>query len=342
MSVRPYAGTMSRPILDQRQQYRGVTQELFDWMKAKSGVSNAFKVGYHVVDWWKIGADTTFWKDYISNDPLPAEAMRLKGALKDGKNAFGLIDLPERIYTFVKSFFTFMHGPEAGSDNNYLRLGYQTALDAAGVMSPLTDSAEFLSSRVMAIAPETLKQLGQINAGALLFSMLDAAANDIGRIWVATKILTPAVGEAEDAVRRFFGQERVEELNIDDRFDPEMVLELNLIDLAKCVSYIALAVIALVSAFVVAIPHASFWILVASTSALAFTIFGEFAQRSYRIINPSYPRLPDLVDRRPGAAAAAAPRGAFHGVDLSAGGVFPGSADEQPDGDDLGVDVDGS
>lgn len=70
----------------------------------------------------------------------------------------------------------------------------------------------------------------------------------------------------------------------------QSVLILQLIDLAKAASYVALAVIGLISAFFVAIPTAGFWMLVCSTSALFFTLVSEFANRAY---NPCFSNNPD-------------------------------------------------
>lgn len=198
---------------------------------------------------------------------------------------------------------------------NYRSLAYQAVMGVGGVFSPIEDSLRFLNGRVAPlVSPSNMAILGNWSTGSLLLSMSANATKDLKAIWQAVKVLHPnarpvmeragnVLQVAEDMVwgerdlrlaRERLGEAPVELEPDQARLDAQVVLELCLLDLAKCVSYIALAVIALISTFIVAIPHTSFWILVTSTTALVFSILGEFALRGRRNANQAYPNLPGL------------------------------------------------
>lgn len=232
--------------------WQGLPGEVVDWMKSTKGPKDGiFKVSYHAVDWFKI----------YNHGHIAPELMQFRHAMKDCKNAMAIAQFPEQISKVVKRTGAFFAAPGFGTL-------YDTVLDSIGIISPINDTAEFLNSRVLPVSADILKPLSTLNAAVLAVTMTDLAVRDIILIANAT---TAAFDDEVDP----------EPAEIEARNIAVTGIALALIDLAKCVSYIALAAIALISTLYVPIAFASYWILVASTSALGFTILGEFANRAY-------------------------------------------------------------
>lgn len=183
-------------------------------------------------------------------------------ACNDTKNALAMAELPGKI----TGVFTSVEGVIADPSVATTR---KAVLGVLGPVSPTVDVVHFLNSRgVISLAPETLKGLSQASAGALLVAMTDRSVTSGTKIAEAVGVLCEAP--------------LANQVNFDERAEvASTALMLSLIDLAMAVSFVALACIALISAFVVTIESAGFCILMCSISALFFTIIGEFAQRAY-------------------------------------------------------------
>jgi hypothetical protein len=236
--------------------WEGWTVEFPDYMKTVSAAKNGiFKPIYHWTGWMKaMGYELS---------PVQASAER---AAKDAKNGLGLTEVLPKAMKFTASVEKFVDEPSAWN-------AYKSVSDGLGIISPVCDSWEFLHSRISVFTPDTMKGVGNANAIALGICMIDETRKDVHTIAQAVETLNSdeldgAANEAEvaQALWRQIG--------------------LNLIDLVKTVSYVALAAIALLAAFVMAIPNAGFLILCCSTSALVSTLLGEFAGRAY---NPQFP-----------------------------------------------------
>ena len=256
------AATLARPLTLpaaalRPRTWQGLPAEVVDWMKSTKGPKDGvFKVSYHAVDWFKI----------YNHGHIAPELVQFRHAMKDCKNAMAIAQFPEQIAKIVKRTGAFFTAPG-------VETLYDTVLDSIGIVSPINDTAEFLNARVLPISADILKPLSTLNAAVLAVTMTDLAVRDISLIARAT---IAALDDTEDP----------EAWEVEARNMAVTGIGLALIDLAKCVSYIALAAIALISTLYVPIAFAGFWILVASTSALGFTILGEFANRAF---NPYFP-----------------------------------------------------
>lgn len=263
--------------------WRGLPEEYFDWMKKASGVrQGVFDISFHAVDWYKV----------YTPKVIP-EVDRFRNVMFDSRNALAIAEIPGKVFTALESTKSFGRHPSLGR-------GYRSLIDLAGVVGPIADASEFWNARIAPINSAALSQLRVLDAATLAITMTDSAGSDIGRIWRAVKVLIPSVQQAEDSLLCRDEEDLPDDptiynptpRQIDRAWD---VLALSLIDLAKSLSYIALGALALVSTFYGAIAYGSLWILAASTSALVFSILGEFSQRAVRSSNPHYPDLPDVL-----------------------------------------------
>lgn len=273
--------------------WQGIWDETFaedmGWLRTSSGVRNGvLKLIPTVIDWYK-----------ECTGPLSQETKNFRNFLKDCKNIMALSDLPEKTCKFANSIFKLYQGPSHNEGFwGSADLTWRTTTSAAGVITPIFDIAEAVDARVFPIEAETLQWLKTFNSAGMILASTDGAVKNITRIWRAVH----AIQAHEAPVTVYDLGWRARLMPIDLPIDPQMVIELSLIDLAKCISYIALGAILLISACFTAIPPASFWILLSSSSGLTFTIIGEFYQRycrgeseRYRNGNPRYPYLPDVA-----------------------------------------------
>lgn len=304
--------------------WRGFPEEAFDWLKRTQGVKNGvFDISYLAVDWYKVAC----------SPQLIPEADRFRNAMFDGKNALAFAEIPGKVVTALETLQKFTSAPSFGG-------GYRTLIDFADIVGPVADASEFWNARIAPIDAVALSHIRVLDAATLAITMTDNAGGDFCRVWRALKVLSPAVQWFEDTLLCRDDEE------IDDESIPRTerqierawdVLALNLIDLARSVSFVALGTLVLVSTFYGAIASGALLILAAATSALAFTIIGEFAQRAVRERNPDYPRLPDVLHEPASSRSradlllngsaqnlVAAPASPESGVDPMA---LPGSAD---------------
>ncbi len=223
----------------------------------------------------------------------------LSHAAKGCKNALGAAELPGKITKAIDSYDAVIGGiagreDAAGKAEEIdLTKVHKAFINTLGIVNPAVDLTESLQAfQVIQLPPEVMAGVGRLNAGALLVSMTDGALRDIYTI-----------GEAYGAQQqdkpidttKLLSLKKADQSKANFELRKEMagtVIALNLIDLAKCVSYIALASLVLIAAFFTGlIVNPGFWILLASTSALAFSIIGEITSRAY---NPSYPNRLEL------------------------------------------------
>ncbi len=277
-----------------RVEWQGLWDETFSedigWLRTSSGMKNGvFKLIPTVLSWYK----------ECSGEPLSHETKNLSNFLRDCKNVMALGDIPEKTSKYVSSIFKLFQGPRNGEGFwGHVDLGWRTATGAAGVIAPIYDVAEAIDARVFSIDPKMFQQLKNLNAISTIIASTDGVVKNITRIFRATHALD-APRERADVYELGW---RVRQVDLDGQVDPDMVIALSLIDLAKCISYLVLGTILFITGCIVVIPSASFWILVSSSSGLAFTIIGEFYQRycrgpseSYRYGNPRYPHMPDVT-----------------------------------------------
>lgn len=176
------------------------------------------------------------WYQIYTHGHAPTELVNFRGAMKDAKNAMSFGQLIEKTTGAVVGVFNFIANPGLWN-------GYQASINSIKVVSPICDVAEFINSRATPIAIETLNPLRTLSAAATAVLSLEEMVNHA--------IALPHAPTFE-----------------------AMCSEM--IAIAKCISYLALTAIVLISTFYAPIAYASFWILVCSTSALAFTIINEF------------------------------------------------------------------
>ncbi len=237
--------------------------------KTAFDVKNTFaKVGNHVAKWALM----------IDPEMPHAHTVRVAGdAFRDVKNFIGMTEVPGKVNKALSS----VGGLVTNFNWNSI---HDAAFDSVGVINPVVDAAEFLNAqKITHISSETMGFLAQLNAGALFTSMIDLAIRDIYNIGKAIYIGTSGPNPAVvDAITGVVITPAETALNHQERVsDAWMILGLKMLELAKAVSYIAMATLILIGAFFTAVPQAGLWILVASTSALFFTLFQEFANRAY-------------------------------------------------------------
>lgn len=231
--------------------WRGLGPEALDYLKSASGAKNmVFKASSYAVNALHYATE------------MPPEAVAFGKACRDSKNALAIAELPKHCTTVVSSVHNLVTDPS-------VKTVHKAVIGVVGAVNPTVDVIDFFHSRgVIHLAPETMKACNQANAGALLVVMTDRSVTNGAKILEAASVL------CEDPMAN--------QTNYDERADlAKRMLLLSLIDLAMAVSYVAVASIALISAFILTIEHAGFWILAGLISSLFFTILGEFAQRAY-------------------------------------------------------------
>ena len=215
-----------------------------EYSKKVSGAKNLYlKTFYHGVDWAKLG-----------NPNLPEPVMNARNMAKDIKNALGVTEIPGKLNEFRVSVENFVYEP------SFANIG-QVFFKGVDLVSPCADFTEFFSARIQPLPADTMKQVSTANAGALLISMSKSSVED-GSHFVNETYTAFTTDDADE-----------KSLSIKK-------LALSLINLIKDVSYVALATIALLATFFAVVTvftlAVSTAILICSTSALTFTIIGEY------------------------------------------------------------------
>jgi hypothetical protein len=214
-----------------------------DYTKKVSGAKNLiFKPIYHIIDWYK-----------FSNPDISPQLTNVRNLSKDVKNALGLVEIPGKLNEIRVSV-----GALAG-EFSVTNL-WQVFLKGVDLVSPVCDVTEVYSSKVDPIAPETMKKVGTVNSVALLISMGNSYVKDGYRLSTEVSVLYSEGATDDNRIYQRIGS--------------------TLINLSKAVSYIALGLIALAATFTgiteIAGMTVATAILICSTSALTFTLLGEY------------------------------------------------------------------
>ncbi len=193
----------------------------------------------------KTGKTVCKWALHLNPEMQNANQVRLAGdAFNNVKNFIGMTEIPGQINKTVSGIYSSFVAPSAANV-------HKAAISTIGIISPTVDATEFLNDTgVIRLAPETMTALSNLNALALFVSMVDLIVKDL--IEIGQNI---AAGNMWN-------------------------LTIHMLDLAKAISYIAMATFIIIAAFFVAVPHTSTWVLATSTSALFFTLLSEFAKRA--------------------------------------------------------------
>ncbi len=269
------------------QQWDGFWKEIPKYL----GTMKGFKDGICKTTYHAVGVCEQF------GVPVSNQAKTLSFAAKGVKNSLGAAEIPGKVTKAIDSYDVVLRGitGTADADGDVVELDaaavHKAFMNTVGIVNPVVDLTESLQAfQVIQLPPEAMATAGRLNAGALLIGMTDGALRDIYTI-----------GEAYGAQQQterlktggWYKKADQSKANFDLRKEmAPTVIALTLIDLAKCVSYIALATLALIAAFFTGlIANPGFWILMASTSALVFSIIGEITSRAY---NPNYPNRLEL------------------------------------------------
>jgi hypothetical protein len=244
--------TMMAPIeFPAERVWKGFPREFIDWMQSTSGVKNGlFKPVGCALEWFKV----------YRGGHLPENLEGVKEIMKDCKNVLAFAELPERVYRA---------GADLGElfERGTLEAAHKAFFSALGITAPFRDALEFCSTRIVPLPPQLVRGVGLVGMGGLLIAMSEKSYTTINKISAAAEVMNEAPAAIVNAAER--------------SQSAWLVICLSLIELAKAVSYLALAMIALVSALIAAVPHASLLMLICTTSALVYTIIGEFANRAY-------------------------------------------------------------
>jgi hypothetical protein len=143
----------------------------------------------------------------------------------------------------------------------HLNLGWKVATSSSGMISAVTDIADVVDARIYSIASEALKGLKTLNAFGVLIGNMDMAIGSGMRAWGADRLINGGDTIPVFSDGWYFREAPIAYENLRRSGNPvtiaRMIRELSLIDLMKHVSYIALAVISLLSHFLT-IPSASY------------------------------------------------------------------------------------
>lgn len=264
-----------------------------DYAMTGKGSETIFKVGYHIPAIIK-----------ATGVELSPEALAFESTAKSLKLGVAAIGIPKSFFEVGKSVSNCIQKPSAEKV-------YKIVDKIAGTVNPSKDLIDLLNKHeITHFSPETMKILGQVGAGALAFVMGGVTVYDvideveaIG-VWGQSKALDIR-GPAAPTGARGEVVAQQSQVNMEERAAQAWrKAGLILLDIIKAVSYVALATIALLAAFIVAIPNAGLLILACSTSALFFTLFNEFAGRSYKeYVEAAFAQ----VEARVAAAAVAGP-----------------------------------
>jgi hypothetical protein len=259
-----WSGTMKLPP---RHVWNGWLPEISDWAVSANGIKNGIlKPVYHVVDWMK-----------LSGAQISPELMHVRNATKEAKNLMAVGELPGKVNNILNSAFKAYNSADVDTIGGLF-------FSAVDTVSPICDITEWYHARVASFAPATITAVSQINAVALLIVMLKATYTNFCKLGEGiNKIYT----EWPDAPTSELEKNALEAEKAETLKEGYTIVLRASIDLIKTISYVALAAIALISAFVVTIASAGTYILICSTSATTFTIVGEFTRRALALPSDS-------------------------------------------------------
>ncbi|MBI2743873.1 MAG: hypothetical protein HYX48_08165 [Chlamydiales bacterium] len=210
-----------------------------------------------------------------ANPKISAEAATVGGLGKSIGQTASLFQGPARAVGLIKNVQTFLIQP----DGEKL---YQIAAGGARFLPSFCDGVELLnSSRIIQLPAATMTLFSRIYSAATVFFAFDWICRDVVELSKAISAYRKedtAISWKDDNDGSIYHPSD-EGYAIQQEFALKKI-GLVLIDLCKAISYVAMAAIALLSAFYV-VPNAALWILAASTSALFFTLISEFASRSF-------------------------------------------------------------
>lgn len=196
-------------------------------------------------DLTKLIGYTSFWIGEAIGKSHPQHELtgRVSGFCGDAKNLMSTMEIPEKVSNVRKAFDQFVAEPG-------IETGRKLVLkEFTGLVNPVCDAID-ISSKFVPVAAETMKQVKAANFTATL------------------------IGSTNGAV------EQVQKMQATDVTTEKTVLYM--INLARDVSYVALAVIGLSSMFL-GFAAAPWMFLACLTSGLVFGIGGYFYER---IVNP--------------------------------------------------------
>lgn len=240
--------------------WRGWLTEASDWGTSAAGIKNGIlKPTYHVVDWMK-----------FSGAQISPELMHVRNATKEAKNLMAAGEVPGKVNKILGSAVAVYDCPDVNTIGGL----FFSSID---IISPIVDLTEWYHARVASFAPATMAAVSQINSGALLFNMIKGTYENICKIGDGiNKIYT----DWPDTPVRTLERNMLEAEKIKTLKEGYTIVLRASIDLIINISYVALASIALISAFFIAIASAGTYILICSTSATVFTIVKEFTRRA--------------------------------------------------------------
>jgi hypothetical protein len=190
----------------------------------------------------------------------------------DVGNIASALTAPVQAANVWGSLYTVVTQPSFGHSYEILASGVR-------VVPPLYDGLKVLNDRsFVAVDPKTMDIFSKVFTGAVLFLSFDEIVRNFSRLAVAIQV------RSEDKATS-----TLPEVSFDFRHqDAGRQIWAALIDLARAVSYAAMAALTLLSAFFIVIPHAAIWILACTTSALIFTLIGEFVKAASRESSEQY------------------------------------------------------
>ncbi|MBI2743871.1 MAG: hypothetical protein HYX48_08155 [Chlamydiales bacterium] len=148
---------------------------------------------------------------------------------------------------------------------------WDTLVSGARLLPPLCDGAQVLhNNKIFQFTAPTMTLFSRIHSAATAFFALDWMRRDVVEfckgysMWMKEEYSHPFSSGQHYELRQEWAFRK---------------MGLALADLAKAISYVAMAAITLLATFFT-MPSAPLWILAASTSALFFTLITEFAERS--------------------------------------------------------------
>ncbi len=261
------------------EQWDGFGNAFCSYLGQTGGINNLVaKPTYHAIDWMR------------QCGPVSETTQNIHQAALTFKNFQSLTALPQGIRDLYNSLSELCCccSSEDESEESYASRVEEVAYDFIYLVNPAVEVVEGLqASRVIQLPSQTMTTLGHCNAASLLIYNALEASNALC-----------VIGKAIDAINQeepLAKQEQTQEnLEIRQEIAPT-VIALQLIVLARRISYVVMAALTLIAAFFVgAIANPAVWILAASTSALVFTIIDEFASRAFNPYHPQEIRLPKI------------------------------------------------
>lgn len=238
-------GTIRNPPWESTAPWNGIGTETRDYLMTTAGLENGvLKIIRYALDWFQFFNPLAFSEEMTNvRDEF--------GAMKDG---IAVAKIPGQVVKITGSIGKMANTPSCWNCCSIFT-------DVLGLTSPVFDTAKFVNSRVMDLPAGPLAALGHINAGALTIVMGHLSIFECFKI-------SDVIGDACGA----------------QQLDTEAVqtqILLSMITLAKTISYLVMAVLFLVSAFVVTIPALSFYVMFLATTGTVATVVEHFAKRFF-------------------------------------------------------------